>query len=227
MINTIAFLKSIYNLWHIDSLFCDSCALNEYFITFRNTYYKDVFFHAQNICWLFLFLELHDCFFKRSKKGQIKKAEDSYSLTILWIAIPASMTCAFFFANRQQWNTNDRAIALGGLVVFIIGMAIRWTAIWQLGKAFTVDVSISKDQVLKTNGLYHYIRHPSYSGLLLILCGIAMTMDNLFSFLIILVINVAALNYRITIEERTLAEEFGSEFEIYRRRTKKLLPGIY
>ncbi len=71
--------------------------------------------------------------------------------------------------------------------MILAGLAIRWIAILQLKKAFTVNVAVSVDHVLKTDGLYCIVRHPGYLGLFLIMTGEALTMNTLISFIIVLV----------------------------------------
>jgi protein-S-isoprenylcysteine O-methyltransferase Ste14 len=113
-----------------------------------------------------------------------------------------------------------------GIVIFFIGAVIRWTAIFQLRKEFTVDVSISKNHKIKDDGLYRYIRHPSYLGLLLEFLGFSLLYDNWYSLLIINIPIFVAMVYRIKIEEELLTGAFGIEYENYKRRTKRIIPGI-
>jgi len=49
----------------------------------------------------------------------------------------------------------------------------------------------------------------------------------LLSLLIVLIPSFLALNYRISIEEKALIEEFGSQYEDYKKRVSRLIPGIY
>jgi protein-S-isoprenylcysteine O-methyltransferase Ste14 len=97
----------------------------------------------------------------------------------------------------------------------------------QLKKRFTVNVAINREHVLETEGLFKYIRHPSYAGLMLILGGLALAMNSLISFIIVVIPVFVGLNYRIFIEEKLLVDEFGEEYTDFKAKRKKIIPFIW
>jgi len=176
---------------------------------------------------LFFLSELVLMVVKHSKKGGTKIKNDKKSLALLWITIPLSLTIGFFTANRQEWNTLNHTIAIFGLTVFIIGIIIRLVSIIQLNKEFTVDVAIIKNHHLKTEGMYKYLRHPSYLGLILICSGLSIAMNSIISFLVITIPVLLALSYRIKTEENILINQFGETYRDYMRKTHRIIPKIY
>lgn len=165
---------------------------------------------------------------KRSKKGGVKTQSDKRSLILLWIVITGSMTIGGIFAENGVWRFPHAITVMNiGVGVAIIGFIIRWIAILQLGKMFTVDVAIVDSHTLKTTGLYKIVRHPSYSGLMLIICSIALCQGSVLSCIIIIIPTFLALNYRIAVEEKALLTEFGDQYERYKKTTARLIPGIY
>ncbi|NOY58301.1 MAG: isoprenylcysteine carboxylmethyltransferase family protein [Calditrichaeota bacterium] len=164
---------------------------------------------------------------KRSKKNGTKTKNDKKSLVLFWITIPLSLTIGFFTANRQEWNTLNYSIAILGFSIFMIGIIIRWVSIIQLNKEFTVDVAITKNHNLKTDGMYKNLRHPSYLGLLLICFGLSISMNSITSFLVITIPILLAIIYRIKIEENLLIKEFGEIYKNYTMRTRKIIPKLY
>ena len=100
-------------------------------------------------------------------------------------------------------------------------------AIFSLGKFFTVDVEISDQHKLKTEGIYKTVRHPSYSGLILIVTALGLCMENLVSLAIVVILVFIAMNYRITVEEKALTDAFGAQYTAYSKKTAKIIPGIY
>jgi protein-S-isoprenylcysteine O-methyltransferase Ste14 len=165
---------------------------------------------------------------KRSKSGATKNRSDKSSLIILWIIITGSITLGGFIAANGIWPFPNVKIAMDtGVAVAIIGFIIRWTAILQLGKMFTVDVAISSEHELKTSGLYQIVRHPSYLGLMLIICSIALCQANILSCIVIIIATFLALNYRMIVEEKALIAEFGDQYENYKKNTARIIPGIY
>ncbi|MEO6849731.1 MAG: isoprenylcysteine carboxylmethyltransferase family protein [Mucilaginibacter sp.] len=165
---------------------------------------------------------------RRSKSAGVKNRSDKNSLGLLWIVIIGCLIFGGMTSTYEKWVFPHQAFAMyAGLVILAIGFIIRWTAIIQLGKRFTVDVSISNAHTLKTSGLYKIVRHPSYLGLMLIFFGIALFLGNLLSFIIIVVPTFLALNYRIKIEEKALTDEFGEQYIAYKRKVARIIPGLY
>ena len=69
-------------------------------------------------------------------------------------------------------SLNGDAVLKIGVALAVVGFVIRWAAIFSLGKFFTVDVEISDQHRLKTEGIYKIVRHPSYLGLVLIVAAL-------------------------------------------------------
>jgi protein-S-isoprenylcysteine O-methyltransferase Ste14 len=164
---------------------------------------------------------------KRSKKSATKQRNDKGSLILLWVMITLCFTFGFIFANYHHWDFCNFIIVGFGLLIILIGFTIRWMAIIQLKKAFTVDVAIGTEQKLKTNGMYKYIRHPSYLGLLLIMIGFSICMNTIRSVIIIAIPMLLVLLYRISVEEEALIDAFGESYTSYKNRTKKIIPWVY
>jgi len=176
---------------------------------------------------LYLVSEMTLLLTKHSEKKSASKQKDRGSLIFMWMAICAGLTFGFINARYTSWNIADYFVASTGIILIIAGFAIRWTAIIQLKKAFTVDVAINSAHELKTNGLYKIIRHPSYLGLLLIMTGEAISMASLISFAVVFLPVCIAVIYRIHVEEQLLAEAFGEMYGIYKLNTKMIIPFIY
>jgi protein-S-isoprenylcysteine O-methyltransferase Ste14 len=162
-------------------------------------------------------------------KSRTGKVRDRGSLTLLWIAIFASMTiCEWhrYYALPDLFG-GGRWLEFAGIFTVLAGLAIRWSAIRTLGKAFSVNVAIKESQRVCKEGLYRIVRHPSYTGLLLIFAGVGLHARNWLSFLTATVPTTAAMLYRIHVEEIALREAFGEEYTAYAAATKRLVPAIY
>lgn len=174
----------------------------------------------------FLVSEIIILILKRSKSTEVKIRKDKSTMLILWIVIILAINGGIIISKIYP-HESFPALEYSGIALMILGFIIRWTAIAQLGKAFTVDVSISKTHKIKDDGLYKIVRHPSYSGLVLIFFGFSLMLDSWYSILIVNVPTFIALGIRIKAEEELLAENFGEEYVNYKKRTKRLIPGIY
>jgi protein-S-isoprenylcysteine O-methyltransferase Ste14 len=128
-------------------------------------------------------------------------------------------------SNRFVFDESS-ALRNAGLLLFTLGKIIRTWAIIYLGRYFSVFLTIQEQHRLVTENIYRLIRHPSYLGLLLIHLGTSLVFRSklglLFWFLLLIWLVV-----RMNREERILASEFGSFWEIYKSRSRRLIPGIY
>jgi len=87
-------------------------------------------------------------------------------------------------------------------------------------------VAIQPGHSLVTNGIYGVIRHPSYLGLITNSLGWAFAFRSLVGVLLTALI-IPPLLARISAEERLLSSQFGGEYDTYRNRTWRLIPGLY
>jgi protein-S-isoprenylcysteine O-methyltransferase Ste14 len=178
--------------------------------------------------WIWIASEILIAIGKRTKRdGGI--VGDRGSLAILWITIVAGMTASSWIGQTSRPNMlgGGYRLEVAGIVLIVVGLGIRWTAIISLGRSFSSNVAIRESQTIKSTGLYRFIRHPSYLGLLLILLAAGIHSRNWIGFAVALLPPTAALIYRIYVEEAALAAAFGEEYSTYCRNTKRLIPGVY
>jgi protein-S-isoprenylcysteine O-methyltransferase Ste14 len=157
------------------------------------------------------------------------KVHDRGSLLILWIVIFASITASNWIGEVAPENMfgGARWLNIVAVVVILIGLAIRWTAIITLGKSFSSNVAIQDSQKVMRTGIFGMVRHPSYLGLLLVFVAVGIHSRNWIAFAFAVVPPTAALLYRIRVEEEALRTAFGEEYLAYSRETKRLIPGLY
>jgi protein-S-isoprenylcysteine O-methyltransferase Ste14 len=176
---------------------------------------------------IYLASELALRFLKRS--GKKSKSRDASSLTWLWVAVAIGMTAGAIVAKILPAFGFPLSSAVAQLlgILFAGGLVLRWWAILSLGKFFTVDVAIAEDHKLIVRGPYHWMRHPSYTGMMLAFLTLAVTFQNWLSIVSILLPISIALAYRIYIEEIALEATFGEAYHAYARTTKRLIPGVF
>ncbi|WP_118976860.1 methyltransferase family protein [Taibaiella koreensis] len=177
---------------------------------------------------LFLLMELY-LNVRFRNKAERKTAADRNSLRLLWITIAVALVlggyCSHF--NDASITQGQPYVYYGGMILAVAGLLLRILAISQLGKSFTVDVQIAEGQQLRTTGLYAYMRHPSYTGILMAFSGLAITFSNWISLAVILVPIFWVFMYRIRVEEEALLAEFGPAYAAYCKRTRRLVPYLF
>jgi protein-S-isoprenylcysteine O-methyltransferase Ste14 len=140
----------------------------------------------------------------------------------VWSSVAVGIGLAFAFPDAAI-KSGRTGVFIGGLVLMLAGIALRWYAVWVLGASFTVDVATRPGQPVVESGPYQWIRHPSYTGGLLTLLGVLVCCCNLVSP-VALVFALGGYAYRIRIEEEALATDLGAPYRDYMRRTKRLIP---
>jgi|HubBroStandDraft_5_1064220.scaffolds.fasta_scaffold24997_3 protein-S-isoprenylcysteine O-methyltransferase Ste14 len=107
---------------------------------------------------------------------------------------------------------------IGGLILFIQSHRA-------LGRNWSLEVVIQEKHELIETGPYAYIRHPLYSGVLLMFLGMALYCGRK-ACLIVFVYCFFGIYFKSQMEERLLARTFPAYSE-YKRRTKALIPFIW
>jgi protein-S-isoprenylcysteine O-methyltransferase Ste14 len=131
-----------------------------------------------------------------------------------------------YLDGRDWWTTDEAVTPYVGLALLTLGGALRLAAVFVLGRRFTGLVAIQKDHRLQTDALYHYIRHPSYTGMLLYMAGFVLVFRCWLGLLLVAG-TLAILLARMNAEEALLESEFGDQYASYRRRTWRLVPWVY
>lgn len=110
------------------------------------------------------------------------------------------------------------------VLIGIIGLVLILIAFFQLNKNLSPFPTPVESASLITNGIFIFIRHPIYTGILFIIFSIAVFQGSgyrlLISFLLLILFHLKSLY-----EEKKLAEKFP-EYEMYKKNTGKFLPKI-
>ena len=114
-----------------------------------------------------------------------------------------------------------------GLMLMLGGIYLRHLSIKTLGQFFVTKVQITDDHRLIKEGIYKFVRHPSYTGLILGFFGAILLLNSSLAVVFFLLAGVPAYIYRIKVEERALLERFGQEYTAYRNETCALVPLLF
>lgn len=156
--------------------------------------------------------------------------EDRGSFVLLYVAVSGGLVGAFVTAINVRATAITFArwpIFALGIALTAAGVAIRASSFVLLGRFFTTDVRVHPGQTVVDTGPYRWVRHPSYTGLILILVGLGLALGNWASLLIVLVLPTAALVNRIRVEERALLDGLGEPYRRFAASRARLLPGVW
>jgi protein-S-isoprenylcysteine O-methyltransferase Ste14 len=175
----------------------------------------------------YLAFEIYLLVAKRGR-GPIK-GDDRGTLSWAWILILGSCLFGFFGArifSFLRWPLHLWIVIAADLLI-LAGFALRLWAILHLGKLFTVDVGIQKEHRVVQDGPYRLVRHPSYSGAMIAMTGVACLTFNWLGFIVIVGGCLAAYMIRMSVEENVLMNNLGDDYRRYAARTKRLIPWIF
>jgi protein-S-isoprenylcysteine O-methyltransferase Ste14 len=155
--------------------------------------------------------------------------EDRANRWVLAVFLPIGLIGGYLpaWSDRADfWTIDGDAMRWLGVALFAIGGALRLWPVFVLGRRFSGLVAIQPGHRLVTDGIYGIIRHPSYLGMIVNMLGWALVFRSTLGVLLV-ALTVAILIGRIRSEETLLRSQFGPEYDAYRARTWRLLPGLY
>ena len=163
------------------------------------------------------------------RNSRTAKADDRGSMRLLWLVIGPCVVLAIAVSGYRVANLPLAATIqeLTATSLLLGGLVLRWTAILTLGRFFTANIAIHEGQPVITAGPYRYVRHPSYTGLLLAFLGLGVFFGNWLSMIVLFVPITFAVIHRIRLEESVLEGALGPAYSEYCARTKRLIPGVW
>jgi protein-S-isoprenylcysteine O-methyltransferase Ste14 len=151
------------------------------------------------------------------------------SAVVLVPCVVAAIVAAEVLGRRGRlpWPGGLVWPVVAGVVLIAVGVGLRAWSIATLGRLFQYWIKVQPGHRVVTDGPYRYVRHPSYTGIVLVLAGIALACDDVWSLVAVAVLGGAGLAVRIRAEERQLTRALGAEYEDFAAGRKRLVPGVW
>lgn len=155
-----------------------------------------------------------------------------------WDIVLASLTVVFLFpltfliagldAGRFHWSPPFPVwVQLLGLVIYVTGSAITsWAMVVNKFFSTVVRIQTERGHYVVTSGPYRYMRHPGYTGAIIVSISIPLILGSLWAFIPAL-IGDCILVIRTVLEDNTLKKELNGYDEYTTRVRHRLLPGIW
>ena len=119
------------------------------------------------------------------------------------------------------------AVGWVGIGLMVGGIGLRFWASRVLGRYYTRTLRTADDQKVIDHGPYKILRHPGYSGVLVMWAGAGLATLNWVAATAVIVGMCGAYCYRIRCEEEMLRSALGQPYETYQARTWRLVPFVY
>jgi protein-S-isoprenylcysteine O-methyltransferase Ste14 len=146
--------------------------------------------------------------------------------------LPLTLAAILFANGHLPVPALNRSLIPQTPISFTIGAVLTAAgllfAVWArqvIGRNWSASVTVKQDHALVTSGPYAWVRHPIYTGLMVALIGSAVALG-LVRAAIAVLIALAAISYKLRVEERVMLEQFGATYRAYSARVPRLIPFI-
>jgi len=141
-----------------------------------------------------------------------------------YLLLPAMMVLSAF-DHRFGWSPVPAAVSVIGDALVAIGLGITWLVVIQNSYA-AANITVEAGQKVITTGLYGFVRHPMYVGVLIMMAGIPLALDSWWG-LVFLIPGVIVLIFRILDEEKMLKHELDGYSEYAHKVHYRLVPYVW
>jgi protein-S-isoprenylcysteine O-methyltransferase Ste14 len=165
---------------------------------------------------------------KRSRGEQSKRVRRQSIVLVVLVLLLFGTLFFLPFADRRGIGVvmAGQLVRWLGLVLCSLGFALMFWSRVALGRMHSGEVTLQKSHQLITTGLYRYIRHPIYLGIICSALGLSCLFRSWIGLAVMIPI-VIGLLFRIKDEEALLHTVFGREWEAYRKQSWRLIPPLY
>ncbi|HLH08627.1 MAG TPA: isoprenylcysteine carboxylmethyltransferase family protein [Terriglobales bacterium] len=118
------------------------------------------------------------------------------------------------------------ATAWAGVILTFAGALFAVWARLTLGTNWSARVTIKAGHELVRSGPYALVRHPIYTGLLLMVLGTAIEIGRVCGFV---ALGLAFIGWfmKLRTEEALMEQQFGDQYTQYKHEVKALIPGVF
>jgi protein-S-isoprenylcysteine O-methyltransferase Ste14 len=116
----------------------------------------------------------------------------------------------------------NNIVMAAGIAISISVIALRIKSKLIPGKYFKGDITVTREQIVITDSVYKYIRHPGYAGNILQSIGMPLILNACYS-LSISTVFITAVFIRIYYEEKILSGKLPG-YKEYMMKTKRIIP---
>jgi protein-S-isoprenylcysteine O-methyltransferase Ste14 len=142
----------------------------------------------------------------------------------LWLSL-ATMVVISVLDHRFGWSSVPTAVCLVGDVLVAVGLVVVVLVVIQNSYAATT-VQVEADQKLVSTGVYRLVRHPMYTGNVIMMIGIPLALGSYWG-LVFVVPGLIVLAWRIHDEEQLLQKELTGYREYTQEVRYRLVPHMW
>ena len=182
--------------------------------------------HFITLCWsLFILVWIVSAF---SVKPMIER--QSWTGRLATFAF-LTLTFMLLLGKIPWWGINTRiwpsgrALRILGCIIAFMGLVVSIWSRFSLGPNWSATVTYREGHELVQRGPYRFVRHPMYTGFLLMIAGTGVNLGTVSS-LGALVICFIGMWWKLIKEEIMLSRHFPNAYHRYKSHTKALIPFV-
>ncbi|HKI41231.1 MAG: isoprenylcysteine carboxylmethyltransferase family protein [Mycobacterium sp.] len=137
----------------------------------------------------------------------------------------AAMMVVSVLDHRFGWSTVPTAISVLGDVLVATGLGLAMLVVVQNSYA-AANITVETGQTLVSTGLYGFVRHPMYTGDIIMMVGIPLALGSYWGLLLV-VPGLIGLVIRIFDEEKLLEQQLDGYRDYTRRVRYRLVPAVW
>ncbi len=182
------------------------------------------------LLWLAYFF-LHSLLSSAKWKGFVESAGISNQLYRFVYSVLSFVLFILIFLysgsteNNNLWDVKIKMSKYFGLMITTIGLMIIMRSFKSMSMMCFIGIKKQLQEKLIITGIHEYVRHPIYSGILLMMIGFVLYSNSIQS-LIILMTTTLYLPFGIRWEEQKLVKEYGEQYENYKSDTPPIIPKV-
>ncbi len=163
---------------------------------------------------------------RRMSSGPMAETRPAQKIIVLGIQLWfAGLLVVSALDHRFGWSSVPAAVVVLGDVLVVIGLGISLLVVEQNSFA-AANIRVEAEQPLVSTGLYGRVRHPMYSGALIMAIGISLGLGSYWG-LVLLIPGVIVLTFRIFDEEKALKQELPGYVEYTQQVHYRLVPHVW
>jgi protein-S-isoprenylcysteine O-methyltransferase Ste14 len=145
--------------------------------------------------------------------------------TVGTIAMVVAVLVVSALDHRFGWSQVPTPIVVAGDVLVAVGLGMATMVVNQNSYA-AATITVEADQPVISTDLYGVVRHPIYTGALIMMLGMPLALDSYWG-LVTLAPGVAVLALRIVDEEKMRRQELGGYDEYTQQVHYRLVSGVW
>jgi len=163
---------------------------------------------------------------RRMRTGPVAEARPVQKVVIVVVGLSlVALIVVSVLDHRFGWSSVPTAISLAGDVMVAVGLGMAMLVVIQNGYAAST-ITVESGQKLVSTGLYALVRHPMYTGNIIMMLGTPLALGSYWGLVFVIPL-LLGLAVRIGDEEELLNQELDGYRDYAQKVHYRLVPYLW